>query len=299
MTRVATLVADGFTLLEGPRWVGDALYVSDFFTERVLRFPSPVDGRWEVVCAVPGRPSGLSVSPDGTLLAVSMLGLGLMRWDGEQLTRFADLTGVVPGPLNDMATDSRGRSFLGNFGLIGGIGNEIEPTTLVRVDPDGSVSPAASDLVFPNGIVFSADERTLLVAETYRGRITAFDIADDGTLLGRRTWVDFGPPGAPANIPAATEYLHVLPDGLALDVDGALWVGDAIGHGIARVAEGGEVLDFVDTGEMSVYAAVLGGPNRTTLFLCCAPPVESFDPTASARSALMCCEVDVPGVPRR
>jgi sugar lactone lactonase YvrE len=297
-SRTAHVVAEGFSLLEGPRWSHDALYVSDFFSRRVLRFPSPVDGRYETVCEVSGQPSGLAIAESGTVYAVSMLDRTLVRWNGSSIEVVADLS-RVPGPANDIAMDHEGRCYVGNFGLRGGVGTELEPTELLMVQPDGSVSVAADDVVFPNGMVLTADGQTLLVAETYRGRITAFDVVDGGGLGARRVWADFAVTEPPLEIKAATDVLPVLPDGLCLDVEGALWVADAKGHGVSRVEEGGRVLDFVETGSLSVYAPALGGPDRTTLFLCCAPPVETFEPATSRRSVLMACDVDVPGVPRR
>ena len=296
-SRTARVVAQGFSLLEGPRWSHDALYVSDFHTQRVLRFPGPVDGTYETVCEVPGQPSGLAITESGVVYAVSMLDRSLVRWTGEALEVVADLS-QIPGPANDMAMDREGRCYVGNFGLRGGQGTQLTPTQLLVVDPGGGVSVAADDVVFPNGIVLTADERTLLVAETYRGRITAFDVVDGGRLGARRIWADFTMSEPPLDVTGATEVLPVLPDGLCLDVEGALWVADAKGHGVARVEEGGRVLDFVETGGLSVYAPALGGPDLTTLFLCCAPPTETFDAATARRSALLACEVDVPGLPR-
>jgi sugar lactone lactonase YvrE len=296
MRTTATALADGFSLLEGPRWAHDALYVSDFFTHRVLRFPSPSDGRYTTVCEVSGQPSGLAVDGAGTVFVVSMLDVALLRWDGSELVTVADLSGHVTGPGNDMTMDRAGRAYVGNFGLRGGTGTDLEPTALLCVDPDGSTTVVADDLIFPNGIVLSGDERTLFVAETYRGRVTAFDVLEEGSLGGRRTWAAFGPSPVALEIKEATEQLPWLPDGLALDAEGALWVADAKGAGISRMVEGGQVVDYVDTSPLSVYAAALGGPDLTTLFLCCAPPVETFDPKAERRSVLMSCEVNVPGI---
>ena len=295
--RTATLLADGFSLLEGPRWAADSLYVSDFFTERILRFPGPVDGRYSTVCKVPGRPSGLAIDAAGVVYAVSMLGRALMRWDGSVLTQIADLSSIS-GPANDMAMDHLGRCYIGNFGLRGGEGTVLDVTEILLVDGAGSVSVVAEDVVFPNGMVLSADGRSLLVAETYRGRITVFDVHDDGSLGARRIWADFATSMPPMDTVAATATLPLLPDGIALDIEGALWVADAKGHGIARVEEGGCVLDFVETGSLSVYAAALGGADLRTLYLCCAPPVETSDPAVEHRSALMACQVEIPGVPR-
>lgn len=275
------------------------MYVSDFFTHRVLRFDAPGVTAPSTVCVVPGQPSGLAHDATGNLLVVSMLTRELLRFQGAALELVADLSPLVSGPANDMAIDAQNRCYVGNFGVIGGAGSELAKTDLIRVDADGSTAVAADDLVFPNGIVLSADARTLYVAETYLGRVTAFDVDDDGTLSGRRSWAQFGDPHVPLEIDAATAALPVLPDGLTLDQEGALWVADAKGHGIARVREGGEELDFVETGSLSVYAAALGGPAGTTLYLCCAPPVGTFDPASTRRSVLMSCDVDIPGVPRR
>lgn len=292
----AQRVADGFTLLEAPRWAYGALWVSDFFSERVLRFPGPVDGRFETVCPVPGQPSGLWVTGPDEVVVVSMLGRELLRWDGKELSELADLS-QVSGPANDLVRDTHGRAYVGNFGLVGGEGTDLAPTELLCVEANGEVRAVADDVVFPNGMVLTADGRTLLVAETYRGVVTAFAVADDGGLGDRRVWADLtGGAQPPLEIGAATEALPVLPDGLCLDAEGALWIADAKGHGITRVAEGGRAVDFVETGDVAVYAAALGGPSLTTLFLCCAPPVETFDPRQESRSVLMTCEVDVPGL---
>jgi sugar lactone lactonase YvrE len=251
------------------------------------------------VCVVPGQPSGLGHDSDGNLLVASMETRELLRFDGTSIEAVADLSPLVSGPANDLAIDGQNRCYVGNFGLVGGSGTELMKTDLIRVDPDGSTSVATNDLVFPNGIVLSADGKSMYVAETYSGRITAFDVDVGGGLSGRRVWAQFGDPRVPLEINAATELLPVLPDGLALDQEGALWIADAKGRGIARVAEGGEQLDFVETGALSVYAAALGGPEATTLYLCCAPPVLTSDHPSTRRSVLMSCDVDVPGVPRR
>lgn len=295
--RSAELVADGFTLLEGPRWHDGSLWVSDFFSHRVLRFD--VTGKLPLsattVCVVPGQPSGLGFTPEGQLRISSMTTREVLAWNGESLNVVADLSALVTGPLNDMAIDSAGIMFVGNFGLDPQRPREALPTSLLRIDPDGTVTVAADDVVFPNGIVIDEAAGTLYVAETYRSRITVFDY-DRGTLSNRRVWCEFSHDPGQYDIPDVTPRLAVIPDGLCQDAEGALWVADAKGHGASRITDDGTVLEFVDTGDFSAYAVVLGGADRTELFLCCAPPVETFDPTSSNLSVLMRCNVDVPGV---
>jgi sugar lactone lactonase YvrE len=298
-TRITKLLADGFTLLEGPRWIGDCLWVSDFFTHSVLRFGPLMDGSYTKVCEVAGQPSGLADDGAGGVMIVSMMDKLLLHWNQNQLLQKADLSNLITGPANDMAMDRSGRAYIGNFGLKNPAGSELIVTDLLRVDPDGSVCVAADDVVFPNGIVFSEDEKTLFVAETYRGQITAFDVNSNGSLGSRRIWANFATSMPPLEIKLATRELALLPDGLTLDKEGCIWVADAKGNGISRIKEGGQRLDYVDTGSLSVYAAALGGPNLTTLYMCCAPAAGTFDPKTEFKSALMVCEVDIPGVPRR
>jgi sugar lactone lactonase YvrE len=153
----------------------------------------------------------------------------------------------------------------------------------------------ASRLGFPNGAVLTADGRRLLLAETFMGRISAFDVDANGGLGGRRTWAQFGAAPDYLDEERSTRELVMLPDGLALDTEGMLWVADAKGRGAARVRQGGAIVDFVDTGDLSVYAVALGGADRRTLYLCCAPPHRTFEPSTSRRSVLLACRVSVPG----
>ena len=296
LQRTATVVADGHTLLEGPRWHDDALWVSDFFSHRVLGFEFSTSGAPQVhtVCTVEGQPSGIGFMPDGELRISSMLDRRLLAWDGRTLELVADLAPFVTGPANDLAIDSSGIAIVGNFGLNPKSSREALPTSLLRVTPDGAVTEVADDVVFPNGIVIDERAGVLYAAETYRSRISAWDYSS-GELSNRRVWVAFSPDPGSYDIPDTTVSLNLLPDGIAQDAEGAIWVADAKGHGASRVAADGTVLEFVETG-LSVYAVALGGRNGDELFLCCAPAAETFDPSTSQRSVLMRCRVDVPGV---
>ena len=117
-------------------------------------------------------------------------------------------------------------------------------TSLVRVDPDGTSCEAAPDLAFPNGTVIFPDGRTLVVAESAGARLTAFDVGADGSLSGRRVWAELD---------------GCAPDGICLDADGCIWVANALGTECRRVAQGGEVVDRVETSQFC-YACALGGP---------------------------------------
>jgi sugar lactone lactonase YvrE len=293
--RTAEVAAEGFTLLEAPRWHDGLLWMSDFFTNRVLRFDVSGGGELcaETVCVVDGQPSGLGFMPDGELRISSMLDRRLLSWDGNRLDVVADYSHLVSGPGNDLAIDSQGVAFVGNFGLDVDDPRKALPTSLLRIMPDGTVSVAAEDVLFPNGIVIDERAGLLFTAETYRSCITVWDYSD-GELTNRRVWKQFSPDPGSYDIPTVTELISVVPDGLAQDAEGMLWVADAKGHGIGRVDAQGTVVEFVETG-LSVYSAVLGGEDGRDLFLCCAPATETVDPSTGTMSALMRCRVDVPG----
>src|SRR5918997_1266259 len=145
-----------------------------------------------------------------------------------------DRSGLASFDCNDMVVDGRGRAWVGNAGFDLSVRPlEVRAAEVVLVTPDGHARVVDDEVLFPNGSVVTPDGGTLIVAETFGQRLTAFTIADDGSLTDRRL---FAPLAGSA------------PDGLCLDADGAVWVADATGSACLRVGEGGEGLDRVDTG---------------------------------------------------
>lgn len=291
-----SLVSAGHSFLECPRWHDGALWASDFYTHEVLRWPGG-EGRPETVCTVPGMPAGLGWTPEGELLVVSMADRRLLRLDGDTLVEVADLSSEAPWHLNDMVVDAEGRAYVGNLGWDDETDPVVVSTVLLRVDPDGTVAVVADELVNPNGLALTPDGRTLLVNETFAARVTAFDRAADGTLSNRRTWAAFAERPF-RTVPEALESGALLPDGMALDEEGALWLGDCRGSGAVRVAEGGERLDFVSTGPDAAFAVALGGPARRTLFLCTGPAYGDCAPAQASDGAVWRIAVEVPGAGR-
>ena len=286
-----SVVLDGYSYLECPRWHDGRLWVSDFYTNQVLA----TDGRGgtEVIAEVPAQPSGLGFLPDGRALIVSMRDHRiLVRDDAGQLTEHADLSGAVPALLNDMVVDEQGRAYVGNFGfdLMGGAA--LRDTVLTRVDPDGTVTTVADGLAFPNGMVILPGG-VLVVAETFAGRLTAFDIDADGGLSGRRVWARFGEPPGTDDVEAAVGLLEVAPDGMCADAEGAIWVADALHARLLRVREGGEVLQEINA-KMGVYACMLGGADGRTLYACAAPDFDEKARAAARDGRLLTVRVDIP-----
>ena len=284
----------GYSFFEGPRWHDGRLWLSDFYTHQVIA--CDLQGRVEKIADVPGQPSGLGWLPDGRLLIVSMRDRRVLRREADgQLVTHADLSNIATGHCNDMAVDAQGRAWVGNFGfdLMGGGG--VQTASLARVDPDGSVHVAAQGLYFPNAIMVTPDGRTLIVNETLGNRLSAFDIAADGSLGPRRDWAVFGPLVQSDKLDDYIAGGKVAADGGALDAEGAVWVADAIGNRALRVAEGGRVLQDVSTGAQGTFACTLGGPDGRTLFLCVAPDFMEHHRAAAREAQIWTTRVDVPG----
>jgi len=292
MTAATTTVASGFGFLEAPRWHDGRIWFSDFYTHRVLSAREDGSGlRTEALVAQ--QPAGLGWLPDGRLLVVSMRDRKILRREADgTMAVHADLSSHATGHVNDMVVDARGRAFAGNFGfdLMGGA--PLETASLHRVDPDGTVTEAAADLWFPNGSVITPDNM-LIVNETFGNRSTAFDVTEDGDLVNRRVWAEFGPLPTERPIDKVLAQTTVAPDGACLDAEGAVWVADAVGERLLRVRDGGEILDEVRPG-YPVYACALGGADGRTLYACTAPDFDEAARKAAREARLLAFRVPVP-----
>jgi sugar lactone lactonase YvrE len=276
-------VAEGILFGEGPRWHAGHFYFSDIGGKRVHRLSAR--GALETVVEVPQRPSGLGWRPDGTLLIVSMHDYRLMSFDGQTLREIADLSEWCGGPMNDMVVDAEGRAYVGNIGFdMEAQPLEVKSTHLVRVDLDGSARSVADDLVAPNGMVITPDGGTLIVGESGRACLTAFDLSPKGDLSGRRNY---------ATLPGGA-----VPDGICLDAEGAIWSASPTTNEFVRIREGGDVLGRISSGGRPAIACMLGGEDRRTLYLITAPTasIESSIPLAAGR--IETTRVAVPGAGR-
>ncbi|MBO3748852.1 SMP-30/gluconolactonase/LRE family protein [Streptosporangiaceae bacterium NEAU-GS5] len=248
MPTVTTLLT-GLVFGESPRWHEDRLWLSDMGDGRVVAVD--LDGKSEIVAEIPAMPMGLGRLPDGRMLIVSSRDGRLLRREPDgALTAYADLTALSAHPWSDMVVDGRGNAYIGNIGFDFPYG---EPTTgiIALVTPDGRVRQVADGISFANGVAVTPGNETLIIAESYGNRLTAFDIGPDGNLTNRRVW---------AHLDGA------FPDGICLDADGAVWYADVPNRRCVRVREGGEVLQTVEV-DRGCFACVLGGPDGRTLFI--------------------------------
>ncbi len=282
MAAVEILVADR-VFLEGPRWRPEGLYVSDIHGDEVLLVQP--DGTYEVLAELE-RPSGIGFLPDRRMLVTTMGERKVYRLEPDRaLAVHADCSAHVSWPINDMVTDRHGNAIMGQVGFdyFGGEPPKAVPMVLAR--PDGSVTDAGGAFLVANGPVILADERTLVVAESQADRLSACDLADDGTLSNQRVW---------AEVPA-----HSHPDGICLDAEGAVWVALLDAEKFIRVRQGGEVVGVVETPGRRAVACALGGDDGRTLFLLTTTARGNRAAMQEARGArIEITQVDVPGCQR-
>jgi sugar lactone lactonase YvrE len=291
MTEFSTLIS-GLSFTECPRWRDGRLYISDFYTHRVLAVT--MDGKSETVARVPEQPSGLGFLPDGRMLIVSMRDRKILRREADgSLVLHADLSGLAPWHLNDMLVDHDGRAWVGNFGFDLMSGAPASHTVLICVEADGMAKIAAEDLGFPNGMALTPDGHTLIVAETMMNRLSAFQVTS-GCLGERRTWAAFGNPPSTNHVPELLAMSEVVPDGICLDAEGAVWVADALHGKLIRVAEGGRILEERKVEKGGVFACMLGGEDGRTLFACAAPTYEEAQASTKHLAAVIMTRVEVP-----
>lgn len=251
----ARTIASGFAYPEGPRWRDGHLWFADQHDETV-HILAP-DGARIDSFHVEGGPSGMGWLPGGDLLVVSMEGHKVLRRGGGGLSLHCDLGQIHRHLTNEMVVDADGRAYVGNIGFDFEAGDPVTPTMLVMVDRDGSPRVVADDLVCPNGTIVTPDGKTLIIAESLAHRLTAFDIAGDGSLSNRRVFAEM--PG------------HV-PDGICLDAEGCVWAASPFTNSVVRVREGGEIADTVTIEGAGAFACVLGGADGRDLYVCVANP---------------------------
>jgi sugar lactone lactonase YvrE len=274
---------DGIVFGESPRWFDGRLWFADWARQDIIAVTP--DGRSEVVLSGLAEGFGpvcLDFLPDGRLLLVSGRQQALLRREADgSLVRHADLSPAHSAPQwNEVVCDSRGYSYVNNiaFQFPGG---EFQPGIVASVTPAGSARLTAEGFGFPNGMAVTADDSTLIVAESYNHCLTAFDIQPDGGLTNRRTWAHLGEQAAP--------------DGICLDADGAVWYADVPNQHCVRVREGGAVLQTVAVG-LGCFSCELGGPTGNTLFIVAADwsnPATMFSGPPTGR--VLAEEVSVPG----
>ena len=265
----------GRGLLESPRWHVDRLYVSDWSAGEVLAVD--LEGGSEVIARVASLPLCTAWLPEGRLVIVSSPDGRLLRQESDgSLVEHRALRD--PG-WNDIVIDGRGNAYVNGAGFDPMAGEEFKPGTVTLAAADGAVRQVADDIAFPNGMAVTPDNATLIVADSYRHELVAFDISASGDLSNRRVWAELG---------------DGTPDGICVDAQLAVWYADVPNKRCVRVAEGGTMLQTVDVGR-GCFACTLGGADGTTLFIAAAQWRGMSEMVPPGTGQVLTVSVDVPG----
>jgi sugar lactone lactonase YvrE len=238
------VLLDGLGIPESPRWHDGRLWFCNWVDRQVVALRP--DGTPEVMCVrdPDSHPMGYSIDwlPDGRLLVT---GDKVRRQEPD-----GSLVVHADQHANEIVVDARGNIYLNGADFDFAAGAPPKPGYIKLLTPDGALREVAGDIQFPNGMVITPDNRMLVISESFAGRLTAFDIEQDGGLANRRVFAE-----------------GLGPDGISLDAEGAIWVSTG-GNGVVRVAEGGQVLQRVDLGKnRAPFALMLGGADRRTLYI--------------------------------
>jgi sugar lactone lactonase YvrE len=270
-------------LVESPRWHDGRLWFSDWIAGEIIAVDD--EGESEVVVSHSSLPLCFDFLPDGRPLLVSNQAMALLTVEDDgTLVSYADLSGLSQFGFNDIVVDGRGNAYVnsGNFEFTAGPPEgPVQPGFVALVTPERAARIVAQDLAFPNGMAVSADNATLVVADSYRHELVGFDIGRDGTLSGRQVWAALG---------------EAAPDGICLDAEGAAWYADVPHQNCVRVAEGGAVLDTVAL-DRGGFACMLGGRGWTSLYMVAArwPGMAGLGGDAPWEGQVLRTEVAVPG----
>jgi sugar lactone lactonase YvrE len=286
----ATPFVRGLKFGEGLRWHDGRFWYSDFHHRRVSSVAA--DGSVAIELEIDDRPSGLGWLPDGRLLVVAMTSQRLLRRESNgSIALHADLKPFAKFHANDMTVDAKGHAFIGCFGfdldafiedngapaLFAPPGPPTAPILMVTMD--GKTKIASDNLRFPNGMIIIGS--TLVVAETFLPGLTAFDLGADGSISNRRPWATLPPPPS------------LVPDGICMDSEGAIWVANALGREAVRVGAGGTILDRVETSQFA-FSCALGGADGRDLLIATAPTSNVKAAASQSKGMLEIARVSVP-----
>jgi sugar lactone lactonase YvrE len=273
----------GLGLVESPRWHGDRLWFSDWIAGEIIAIDD--FGACELIVRHESLPLCFDFLPDSRPVLVSNQQVALLTAEDDgSLKTYADLSGLTEFGCNDIVVDGRGNAYVnsGNFEFTAGPPQgAVQPGFVALVTPAGTPRVVAEDIAFPNGMAVTSDNRTLIVADSYRSQLVGFDIGTDGALSSRRVWADLG---------------DAAPDGICLDAEGAAWYADVPHQRCVRVAEGGEVLATVAL-DRGGFACMLGGTDSPHLYIAAArwPGMDALDGDVRWDGQVLRVAVSVPG----
>lgn len=278
-------VASGLSFPEGPVAMPDgSVVVVEMFGPRLTRVRP--DGSKETIAEIEGGPNGAALGPDGLFYVCNNGGrysevdvggltfpgpLDKSRYIGGRIQTVDPATGAVTDlytecdgrPFlapNDLVFDAHGGFYFTDHGLVDDEERIHRLSGICYGRADGSgVNEVEFPSDDPNGIGLSPDGTKLYWAETWRGRVLQRDIVGPGEVvppaLGDPSQCLYGFPG-----------LQLL-DSLAVDSAGNVCVGTLVNGGVSVISPEGELVEFVETGDILTTNICFGGDDLTTAYI--------------------------------
>ncbi len=245
-------LTEGYTLVEGPIWVpGQGLMFSDVLSGGVFCINDT--GEVSTIFAHRRGIGGMSLHENGGMIVSGRN----ISWksipEGETVTVMDrdEENGLVG--FNDITTDEAGRIYAGSLGAspVFEDGREPQSGDLYMIDLDGSAHKVADDIRLTNGLGFSPNGKTLYHSDSTRRNVNCYSVNDDGTL---------GPKEVFATADSG-------PDGLAVSVDGRVWVALAGGGGVGVYNPDGSFDQLVEIDNPMCTSVCFGGDNLQDLYI--------------------------------
>jgi len=271
-------VADGFAMVEGPRWRDGAIVVTDIHDQSINRVDE--NGCVTTIVELDEPPISTGFRSDGTMLISSLTGQRVWQFTDGRLTTYVDLDGLSEYDWGDIVVDDLDRVYIANQGISYPHNMPERIDSSIYLIEDGAARVVASGFLYANGLAISPDGGSLVVAESFGHRLWHLPIHDDGSLGARKMLAEFGDPHRP--------------DGICCDAQGAVWSANATGREVLRCTPDGSVTDRVSTGPDLAIGCILGGVYGCDLYVTTAPTPVRDEARRLRASALWRVRVDVP-----
>ena len=239
-------IIDGYGLIEGPTWDGSGLLFSDVPNGGVHRL-DVASGSVETVIPKRRGVGGIALHADGGLV-VSGRNIQHVLAGGIRILYSDDTV----GGFNDLTTDPQGRVYFGSLrhDPFGSPGQELRTGEAYRLELDGTATTLYDDVGLTNGIGFSPDGARMYHADSTRGHVIGHHV-DGDTVTDRFVFAQ----------------VRGDPDGLAVDVEGGVWVACPNGGCVRRYRPDGSEDVEVAIPQPFVTSCCFGGPDLTDLYV--------------------------------
>ncbi|HUA33718.1 MAG TPA: SMP-30/gluconolactonase/LRE family protein [Candidatus Binataceae bacterium] len=271
------MLASGYGLIEAPRVdEQDRLYFSDVPNGGVYR-RNP-DGRIETVIPKRRGVGGMMFNQGGGIVTT---GRSLILFD-EQTAKSRDLFAEWDGKplmgLNDLTTNDQGSVYSGNLNFDPLSNNKPIPGSLFRIDPPGKATKLWDGIEVTNGLGLSPNRKMLYHSDSPTQAVWVYDVTADGGVKDRRVF---------AKLPEG------MPDGLAVDAEGGVWVAAVRVGEVVHFGNDGVVKERIKFPATMVTSLTFGVRDRNDLYVVTADNTED----AARKGTIWKMRASVPGLP--